>query len=111
MKQSLIPNCPQRSRNHGLVFMAAFSLFVASGSVAAEEQGRQLYESKGCYQCHGYVGQGGSAGPALAPRVLPAQVFAQIVRKPPNVMPAYSPKVLTDAELRAIYLYIASLKE
>jgi mono/diheme cytochrome c family protein len=30
--------------------------------------GRKLFVSFGCYQCHGYEAQGGAAGPRLAPR-------------------------------------------
>ena len=33
--------------------------------------GRKLFVSNGCYQCHGYVGQGGNAGAKLAPKPLP----------------------------------------
>ena len=40
----------------------------ASGDVAT---GKHLYAADGCYQCHGYVGQGGSAGPHIAPKPLP----------------------------------------
>ena len=83
-------------------------LTVGVSKLSAEESnGQQLYESKGCYQCHGYVAQGGSAGPRLNP--IPLQAFMLIVRKPPNVMPAYSPKVLSDAELESIYRFVASL--
>ena len=67
--------------------------------------GQQLYESRGCFQCHGYLGQGGSAGPRLAPVPIPLSAFIAIVRKPPNVMPAYSPNVLSDDELRKIYQF------
>ncbi len=87
----------------------AFLLPLAGTPVAAAEaDGEQLYQSKGCYQCHGYVGQGGSAGPRLRPIPLPA--FMLIVRKPPNVMPAYSPRVLSDEELEAIYEFVAGLR-
>ena len=77
---------------------------------AADSEGEALYASKGCYQCHGYAGQGGAAGPRLAPGPLPLEAFMAIVRKPPNVMPAYSPRVLTDAELRAIYQFVITLE-
>ncbi len=78
-------------------------------STAQDEVGQRLYESKGCYQCHGYAGQGGVAGPRLAPEPIPIEAFRAIVRKPPNVMPAYSPRVLSDEELKAIYRFVASL--
>ena len=84
------------------------TLLAATSGAADEADGARLYESKGCYQCHGYVAQGGSAGPRL--RAIPLEAFALIVRKPPNVMPAYSPRVLTDAELQAIYEFVAALR-
>jgi len=90
--------------------LLALVLGLANGSVAADDAGRQLYETKGCYQCHGYVGQGGAAGPRLAPAPIPLAAFRAIVRKPPNVMPAYSPNVLSDGDLDAIYRFIASLE-
>jgi mono/diheme cytochrome c family protein len=34
------------------------------------ETGKKLYVSYGCWQCHGYEGQGGAAGPRHAPRPL-----------------------------------------
>ena len=92
----------------GLITALGVVLSLGAGELSAQETaGQQLYESKGCYQCHGYVAQGGSAGPRLTP--IPLQAFMLIVRKPPNVMPAYSPKVLSDAELESIYKFVASL--
>ena len=35
------------------------------------DTGKTLYVSVGCWQCHGYEGQGGAAGPRLASRPLP----------------------------------------
>ena len=39
--------------------------------------GRKLFVSFGCYQCHGYEAQGGSAGPRLAPRPI---AYAQFMK-------------------------------
>ena len=58
---------------------------------------------------HGFSGQGGAAGPKLAPEPLPFDAFAEIVRRPPNRMPAYSPDVLSDDELEHIYQYVESI--
>lgn len=41
------------------------------------DTGKKLYVSVGCYQCHGYEGQGGAAGPRLAPRPLPYAGFSR----------------------------------
>jgi ubiquinol-cytochrome c reductase cytochrome c subunit len=64
----------------------------------------------GCYQCHGYVGQGGlSTGPALVPQLLPFEGLRAYVRHPSGQMPPFSEHVLSDAKLRQIYAYLASL--
>src|SRR5688572_16169426 len=51
--------------------------------------GKTLYKKYGCYECHGYVGQGGG-GPRLAPEPMALAVFTKIVRHPPNQMPPYT---------------------
>ena len=73
-------------------------------------KGRELYRSQQCWQCHGYEGQGGVAGVRIAPTLYPFEAFARLVRYP-NLMPAYSPKVLSDEQLRAIYAYVRSIPE
>ena len=73
-------------------------------------EGRALYLSQQCWQCHGYEGQGGVAGVRIAPTLLPFEAFAQLVRFT-NLMPAYSPKVLSDEQLRLIYAYVRSIPE
>ncbi len=74
------------------------------------QEGLALYLSQQCWQCHGYEGQGGVAGVRIAPTLLPYEAFAQLVRFT-NLMPAYSPKVLGDEQLRLIYAYIRSIPE
>ena len=74
------------------------------------EEGLALYISQQCWQCHGYEGQGGVAGVRLAPTLLPFEAFARLVRFT-NLMPAYSPKVLSDEQLRLIYAYVRSIPE
>ncbi len=103
----------QRIARKNLISAASVTtglILLAGASLAADpDVGKQLYDTRGCFQCHGYVGQGGSAGPRLAPEPIPLAAFKAIVRKPPNLMPAYSPNVLSDAELEAIYRYVSSL--
>jgi ubiquinol-cytochrome c reductase cytochrome c subunit len=87
----------------------AIALAGASAARAQDaERGRALFASYGCYQCHGYVGQGGAA-PRVAPSPYPFEAFVQLVRRPPNEMPAYAPSVLSDETLRAIYAYVMSI--
>ena len=73
-------------------------------------EGRALYVSQQCWQCHGYEGQGGVAGGRIAPTPYPYAAFARLVRFT-NLMPAYSPRVLSDEQLRLIYAYVRSIPE
>ena len=73
-------------------------------------EGRALYVSQQCWQCHGYEGQGGVAGNRIAPTPYPFEAFARLVRFT-NLMPAYSPRVLSDEQLRLIYAYVQSIPE
>ena len=99
-------------------FRGAFSgtvtilLLVGAGVSSAQDadRGRELFDANGCYQCHGYAGQGGAAL-RIAPSPYPFAAFAQLVRRPANEMPAYAPSVLSDADLQAIYRYVRSLPE
>lgn len=71
------------------------------------ENGKRLFETKACYQCHGWQGQGGLAGPRLAQTRLNLQGFRAIVRNPPpGNMPPYRAAVLSEQELADIFAYI-----
>ena len=85
----------------------ALAAFTRSGAAPDE---RSPYVAKGCYQCHGYAGQGG-AGARLARTAYSFEAFAALVRRPANEMPAYAPQVLADGDLRTIYDYLRSLPE
>jgi len=73
--------------------------------------GRDRFVEYGCWQCHGYDGQGSQAGPRIAPTLLPYAAFERLVRHPANVMPAYAPSALSDEILREIFAYISSVEE
>jgi ubiquinol-cytochrome c reductase cytochrome c subunit len=73
------------------------------------DNGKKLYTTVGCYECHGRVGQGGSAGPRLAPRPVPLQAIVAYVRHPTGAMPPYSSKLVTDAQLADIHAFLASI--
>lgn len=70
------------------------------------------YIKYGCYQCHGFKGQGAlmTGTPPIAPDVLPFEAFAEIVRRPYGKMPAYSPDVLDRATLKQIYDHLESIE-
>jgi len=72
--------------------------------------GRKLFVSVGCYQCHGYEAQGSTAtGPRLGPRPLPFAALSRYVRRPSGQMPPYTAKVVSDAELADVYAFLQSL--
>ena len=107
---------PRIARLRGRVVPALLFWTLGSALAWAEEpgddvsDGRALYLSQQCWQCHGYEGQGGVAGVRLAPTLLPFEAFARLVRFT-NLMPAYSPKVLNDEQLRLIYAYVRSIPQ
>jgi mono/diheme cytochrome c family protein len=72
------------------------------------ENGKRLYNQDGCYECHGYAGQGGRDGPRIAATPLSAQALTRYVRKPFGAMPAFTQKVLADRDLADIYAYLKS---
>ena len=90
-----------------MVLIGEFAFIVQAS--AASDAGHDLFMKRGCYLCHGTVGQGGAAGPTLAPNTMPYDAFSAFVRSPPNQMPPYSDKVMSDAELSAIHAYLISL--
>ena len=71
--------------------------------------GKRIYISYGCYQCHNYAANGGVAGPRLAPRPLVFKEFITDVRKPTAEMPPYTPKVVTDQEIADIYAFLLTI--
>lgn len=100
--------------------MKTFRLFfVLSAGVAFGQtktgdvaNGKRLFEKDGCYQCHGYQGQGGTAGARLAQTKHTQSSFTAFVRNPPSGgMPPYRAKVLSDQETADIYAYVKSFPE
>ena len=89
---------------------------IATGSaitLAAEspvDRGRETYARVGCYECHGYVGQGGG-GPRIAPSPMPYEAFVDFVRYTQGRMPAYSEMNLPDEDFVDIYAYLESIPE
>jgi mono/diheme cytochrome c family protein len=101
-----------------LMVLASAAALPSSRAAGAQAQpppgsaanGRKLFVSVGCYQCHGYEAQGSTAtGPRLGPRPLPLAALSRYVRKPAGQMPPYTAKVLSDAELADIYAFLQSL--
>ena len=74
--------------------------------------GKQLFAVDGCYECHGYQGEGGGfAGPKLAPDPLPYSFVLRQLRTPLRAMPVYTSEVLTDSDVADIYAYLRSIPQ
>ena len=92
------------------LYVAIAALLFATSAFAADDvaTGQRLFKSYNCYQCHGDFGQGGT-GPTIAPPQLPAlAAFTAFLRHPADEMPAYTAKVISDADLAAIHAYLKS---
>jgi mono/diheme cytochrome c family protein len=81
-------------------------LAVAAGSA---EKGKDAYMKHGCWQCHGFAGQGGVTGPKLAPNPMPADALSAFVRNTSGGMPPYQKAILPDADLADIHAYLQSI--
>jgi ubiquinol-cytochrome c reductase cytochrome c subunit len=87
----------------------AAAAFSGSNALAADAaKGKQKFVAAGCYQCHGFVGQGG-AGAKLAPKPLPQEAFVNFVRTTNRQMPPYSEQILSNEDLGDIYAYLESI--
>jgi ubiquinol-cytochrome c reductase cytochrome c subunit len=79
----------------------------AKGNV---ENGKRLFTSSGCYECHGREAQGSRySGPRVGPDPIALPAFRAYIRGPKGQMPPYTSKVLTDAELADIHAFLESL--
>jgi len=94
------------------VWLAALAAGLVVGSLAsafASDKGKGLYVKHGCWQCHGFVGQGGIAGPALVPEVMPLEAMVNFVRNSNRSMPPYKEAILSNADIADIHAYLVSI--
>jgi|SRR5690242_17957892 ubiquinol-cytochrome c reductase cytochrome c subunit len=89
-------------------FLLLLMLASLAASAADVEKGRAAFVKHGCYQCHGFVGQGG-VGKTLAPNPLPYEAFSVFVRNTSGAMPPYRKAILSDEDLADIHAYLSSL--
>ena len=75
------------------------------------QNGKKLFMSDGCYECHGQQGQGATQTGAarIGPPQLSFEGFQNYVRSPKNQMPPYTAKALPDQDLADIYAYLKSI--
>ena len=73
--------------------------------------GRRLFVKDGCYECHGYLGQGSTStgGTRLGPPQIPLSAFLSYVREPTGQMPPYTAKVISNEDLSEIYNFLKSV--
>jgi mono/diheme cytochrome c family protein len=92
-------------------FAAVFSAvtLMAQTSAGDATNGKKLFLRDGCYECHGYAGQGGAAGARIATIGLNAQGLIRYVRAPGGAMPAYTDKVISDQELTDVWAYLQTM--
>ena len=86
-------------------------LFVSQGAAlaASTDKGKVAYVKYGCWQCHGYVGQGGVTGPKLAPDPMPLRALLPFLRHTNGPMPPYQEAVLSDEDVADIQAYLQSI--
>jgi len=96
-----------------LTALAAGVIAQGSAVAASAEKGKAAYIQYGCWQCHGFDGQGSatSNGKVIARTPLPRDAFIAFVRTTNGQMPPYRPPVLSDEELADIYAYLQSLPQ
>ena len=102
------------TRNFLIALGLAATLSIGAASAQDEgphgnaQTGKQLFESKGCYSCHGFVGQGSREGPRLAPPLAFAAFVAQL-RTPRTIMPPYKEALVSDQQAADMIAYLASV--
>ena len=73
------------------------------------ENGKKLFTTDGCYECHGRQGQGGGAAPRIGPPAISVAMAIRYIRQPTGQMPPYTVKVVSDQELADILAYLKSI--
>ena len=75
-----------------------------------KENGKKLFLSDGCFECHGREGQGAVevTGPRIGPPQLSFEAFTNYLHHPAGQMPPYTGKVISDQELADLYAYLQS---
>jgi ubiquinol-cytochrome c reductase cytochrome c subunit len=99
------------------ITLRVFALALIAAPIAASaqtapsgnaENGKRLFDTKACFACHGYVGQGSREGPRVAPP-MPFPAFLAQMREPRGIMPPYKEAILSDQEAADIVAYLSSV--
>jgi mono/diheme cytochrome c family protein len=80
-------------------------------AAANPSNGQRLFVRDGCYECHGYLGQGSTStgGTRLGPPQIPLSAFVSYIREPSGQMPPYAVKVISNEDLAEIYNFLKSV--
>jgi ubiquinol-cytochrome c reductase cytochrome c subunit len=82
----------------------------ASAPAGNVENGKTLYVQTGCYQCHGYAGQGAPmTGPRVSRTEFPFESFLFQLRHPVSQMPPYQAAILSDLDAADLYAYLRQM--
>jgi mono/diheme cytochrome c family protein len=92
-----------------VLLMGVVALAQSPPSTGNADNGKRLFTRDGCWECHGYAGQGGRDGARLADTALTTAQLTRYVRRPTGAMPAYIDRVITDQELSDIWAYLKSM--
>ena len=96
------------------VVAALAAILLAAPALAAGDaaRGRAAFVKYGCWQCHGFEGQGSIAtsnGKVLTHEPPPWEGFSALVRSSNTAMPPYSEKILPESDLEDIFAFLTSL--
>jgi ubiquinol-cytochrome c reductase cytochrome c subunit len=94
------------------VLAAGLVLGNGGAFAASAEKGKAAFVAHGCWQCHGFEGQGSVAtsnGAVIAHTELPFESFEAFVRGTNRAMPPYREAILPGADLADIYAYLQSV--
>ena len=94
--------------------MAILAAFLTPGMAWAADapkgdatRGEKVFNTIGCWECHGVGGNGGStAGPRIAHTALTYDQFLHQLRQPAQEMAPFEASVVPDATAADLYAYL-----
>ena len=113
----MLPFTPAEVSDRELTDIYAFLRASAAAPLSAAagnfQNGKRIFVSYGCFECHGREGQGSAAtgGARIGPPALSFSAFVSYVRHPTVNMPPYAAKAVSDAEMADIYVFLQSIPE
>lgn len=116
-KNLMPPFGPERASDSDLTDVYAFLQTLKlpakqeTATTTSPGNGQRLFVKDGCYECHGYLGQGSTStgGTRLGPPKIPLSAFVSYVREPSGQMPPYTAKVISNDDLAEIYNFLKSV--